>query len=399
MSYLISQLKDDLERKMHGTTLSQIASPYDLIYEAARNLIAKIDPKETVRVSQITNGVYNKVYSYILPSDIKGNKILSILPQAQVGPRDNMAQIYNEQFDLYKNREGGNLNVEFNSGIKTLNLSVKNNKAGKTLNSANSITDNGTWSAGGNASNLFSDNLTKFSGSSSLRFDLAGGGSQGTLTNSTMTAIDCSDEEKVGAIFIPVYIPTPGAVTSIALNFGNDASNYWTNTVTAASDATEFKTGWNLLRFNWDSATKTGTVNATTIDYLKVDVNYNGTEILNFRVDNIVLRLGQIYDLKYYSKFLFRSTAGIWKEAPTEDTDTVNLDTDSYNILLYEVAFLATQEIQGSDGVFDRNYWDVKLAQEYKNYTDNYKSEAIRPQGTYYRQPNTRRGGNGIIRN
>jgi hypothetical protein len=388
MSYTISELKTDIEGNLHGTTLNKLPGNFnDLAWEAARTLIAKIDPRETIRKSPITNAIFNDIYSYPLPADIKGDKFISILPQTNVGVQDNISQVYGENFELYKGDLEGIARVDYQNANKVLKLSINGGKAGKTINSVDGITDNGTWAVSSDASNLSEDTLNKYSGRASLKFDLdtAVGASTGVLTNSTMTAIDCSDEEDVGSFFMPVFLSDATNITSVQLKWGSDSSNHWKQTVTGTSEGLDFQDGWNLLKFDWQGATQTASPVASAVDYVEVTINYDGTATPNCRIDNIVLRLGEIYNIKYYSKYLFRNSSGIWINKPTADTDIVNLDEDSYNILLFILSYMVTQKIQGEDGVFDRNFFETELEKAVKEYKSNYRSEAIKPQSNYYR--------------
>jgi hypothetical protein len=395
MSYQITDVKNDVSRKLHGTTLDRLSgSFYDIAYEAARETLSRIDPQETKRKSALTNAVYNSVYSYPLPADIKGDKFISILPQVGARSRNNLRQVYGEHFELYKDDIKGIADVEYSNGNKILKLAINGGKAGKTLHTGDSIASNGTWAASGDASGLTEDKLNKYAGSKSLRFNLDASGSAGVLTNSTFTAVDCSDEEDTGAVFMPVFLSTAANVTSVQLKWGSDASNYWSVTTTTTNEGLSFQDGWNLLRFDWEDATETGSPVASAVDYLEATLNYNGTATPNCRIDNIVVRLGEIYDIHYYSKNIFKNAAGTWIEKPTADTDTINLDTDSYNIFLYQLMVIVVQELQGEDGVFDRNYFMDKLDMAVENYTSDNRGEAIKSQSNY-REPLTRRRSRG----
>jgi hypothetical protein len=222
------------------------------------------------------------------------------------------------------------------------------------------------------------------------------GSTTGILTNSTMTAVDCSDEEDVGSMFMPVFFSDASNITSVQLKWGSSSVNHWKTTVTGTSEGLAFQDGWNLLKFDWQGSTETGTPNSNVVNYVEVTITYDGTATPNCRIDNIVLRLGEIYNIKYYSKFLFRNNSGIWINKPTADTDIVNLDEDSYNILLFILSYLVTQKIQGEDGVFDRNFFEVELEKAIKDYKRNSRSEAIKPQSNYYRNLTRSRKRGGI---
>lgn len=369
---------------MHGTTLDKISSPYELIYEAARNVLLGCDPVETKRVAQISNALYDQVYRYTVPTDLKGNKILDIRPQVNRTVSDKFDQVYSKEFDSYKT--DGSFNIESNNGVKYINIS-RALTAGVLLNECESATANGTWAVdGAGATNLTADSLYKVTGSASLNFDLA---STGYLENSDMTAVDLSEHDEISSIFVWVYMPT--VVTNVILRWGNSSTVYWSKTVTTNFDSTAFQTGWNLLRFDWSSASETGTVDPTAIDYLRVTLTYTGTADTDFRIDSIYSRLPEIYEMVYYSKYLFQNTSGTWIEKPTDDSDIINLDTDSYNLLLYEVCLLTAQELQGEDAAFDLEYWRDKKKEVWNMYRATYKSEVIKPQARYYKQPNINR--------
>jgi hypothetical protein len=382
MSYLISQLKNDLEPKFHDTSLNKLSGNiYDKIFEAARNVLNDMDPQETMRVSNIDNALYDQVYSYVCPTDLKDKKIIAIRPQVNSNASNNFTQTGIEEFDQRK--DNNSLAFEYDDGIKTIKLS-KALTAGATINDCESTTANGTWAAGGQAASLETDNFNYVTGGGSLRFNVTSGDTTGYIENSTMTSLDLTDYKNVGALFVWVYLP--GTATNVILRWGSDSSNYYSSTVTTSSDSTAFKVGWNLLRFDWSGATTTGTPTDTAIDYIRVTITKaSGTTLTACRVDSIVARLGSIYEIVYYSKYLFRTTAGTWIEAPTDDTDIINLDTTSYNVLLYEVAYNIAQELQGEDSSFDISFFANKKKEAWDNYKNNNKSQQQKPRNTYYR--------------
>jgi hypothetical protein len=387
MSYTILNFETDLARKLHGTTINKVGDIYDIAYEAARNVLAKLDLQESKRASSLSNPIFDDVTRYALPSDLKGDKFISVLPQTNVNPTDNLVHVYGRNFDLNKLYKNGIIDIAYENGTKFLNIAVEGNP-GTTLHTVNSVTENGTWAVSANASNLETDSLNYYSGSASLRFDLNsnGGATTGVITNSTIEDVDCSDAEDIGSLFMPLYLTSTTGITSIKLEWGDDGSNNWYKTVTTQSDGTALKAGWNLLQFDWVSSTEVGTPDSSAVAFLRITVNYDGTAQTNLRFDNIVVRVGTLYTIKYYSKFLFRTSAGTWIEKPTASSDIINLDTDSYNLFLYEAAYMLAQEVQGEDAVFDRNFFESRLLELYKEYRANYRSEAYRPQSNYNSQ-------------
>jgi len=380
MAYTISTLKDDVIALMHNTSINKIQNFNGVVNRAGKELMTDLDPMETVRIAQIQNAIYDKVYDYVLPTDVKGNKIIDIRPQVNRQTNDSFFQEYSKEFDQYKSNN--KFEVRYNSGVKTLRLS-KNVKPGIMLNDCNGISTNGAWAVGNDAENLSQDKLYKISGSASLKFDLDGSTTDGYLENSTMDSKDLSDYENIGAIFMWVYIPDTSIMTSIDLRWGNDSSNYWNSTETTGSNS-DFETGWNLIRFDWNGATETGSPDSSAIDYLRATINYDGTTDTDLRIDNIMAKLGDIYELEYYSKYLFKDSSGNWIESITDDSDIVNLDVDSYNILTYKCAEISASQMQGESSSFDLSVYSDKYSSAVSKYKRTYKSQVQKPIETYY---------------
>ena len=387
MTVTIADFQTRIESKIHANDITQVNDIYGLFLEAAGNVLTAADPRETKRTTTITNAIYDQVYNYVLPADLKDDCVIDIRPQTQRSAIDSLGQTSSRAFDRF--REG--FSVEDNSGVRTIRIAEQTLLAGATLNECDSLTSNGTWATGGNATDLAADSLNRISGSASLKFNISASGSTAYIENSTMTAVDLEDYVNVGALFVWVYIPSTTIITSVALRWGSDSSNYYSRTVTAAQDNTSFITGWNLLRFDWDGSTETGTVVDTAIDYMRVTFAYDGTTVNSCRVDSIVARIGSVYEIVYYSKYLFKTSAGVWIEKPTTTTDIVNLDTGSYNLLLYEMAFLVSQELQKKDGSFDVSFWEKERNKIFAQYKMRNKSQAIKRQQPYYSTANNRR--------
>ena len=80
--YNVQNLEARLTRWLHGTTLDQVTNPYDLIYESGEMVLLDIDPQETKVTTQIP--LFNSVYDYPCPTDLKGNAEIDISPQVKI---------------------------------------------------------------------------------------------------------------------------------------------------------------------------------------------------------------------------------------------------------------------------------------------------------------------------
>lgn len=394
MSFTISDAKTRIQRKLHGTSLSKLTAVYDLFAEAGWNVISEIDPAETIRITQLSGKIFDRVYDYALPADVKGNKVIDIRPQVNRTVSDNFSQWLEEEFDLKKSLANNKLQVRFDDTTKSLRID-KELTVLQLVNGCDGLTDNGTWAATASATNLAADAIDYIEGAGSLSFDLSAAGSTGYIENSTMTQVDLSDIDEKGAFFLWVYLPAATNFTNVILRWGNSSTAYWSRTVTAPHTFSAFQNGWNLLRFDWSGATETGTVDPNTIDYLRVTFTYDGTAQTGVKVDQIQAGLGKIFEIAYYSKYLFRDSSGTWIEKPTSDDDIINLDTDSYNLFIYETCYLIAQELQGEDASFDANFFEKKLRGDgternpglYKRYKKSNPGQTILPQSTYYQMP------------
>ncbi len=391
MSKTIGQLKTTITSRLHGTTLNKLSDFYTLCRDTSENMLARIDPAETVRRALLTNAVYDKVYDYSLPSDFKAPADLKKQKdQYNFADNSSLSRTFSRQFNNQKMDNQFAVvwenTIQFLRFAKYLNIPA-------VIDTADSLTENGAWAVGGNASDLVLDTLNYVSGSGSLK----------------------------------ATVSSPGAIVNVILRIGNDSSNYYHKTITAGH-FDSFLTGWNLLRFDLDSATLVGTVDTENIDYVRVTVTYNTaqtayfektltdavdlsvnsgdyfsegavfayvnfdsvTSLTTLRLDNITANLGTLYDLSYYSNYLFRTSGGTWIEQPTVDTDILNLSSISYKIFEAEMCKIITQQVQGAMGAYDFAYWNLQLEGDddreglYDQYALQFPSERIEGQTDYY---------------
>lgn len=385
MSYTIQDLKSDISGLSHGTDISHITNLSELIWRAGRKVLGRLDPRETRRIQNLTNPIHDKIYNCTLPTDMK--RIVDIRPQVKRNRDDKMRQRFGKTFDIEKAIQDDILTVQHDSSRKFLRLSKNISPAPTVVNDLNSLTDNGTWSASGDATNVAEDTQFFISGSTSIKFDLT---SDGGIVNNDMTEVDLSTHEDISTLFVWVYFPDASIITNVDLRWGSSTTTYWNATETDQYDSTAFRNGWNQLGFAWNGATKTGSPDSSVIDYLRVQVTSTEADT-DIRVDNITSSLGEIWEIVYYSNLLFRNSSGTWINKPTSDSDIINLDEDSYNILLMEVMIEVSRQVAGEDATFDINeaekdlYGTGNRVGLYQLYNKKYPGEAIKPIGSYYR--------------
>ena len=391
MSYSITDLKNDLTGITHNTQLNQITNLYGVINRAARQLLLDIDPQETKRTVEFVNPIFNNVYDYPIAADVKGNTIIDVFPQVNRIPRDIWSQAYNQAFDLAKNSLYAMANMftmNFNTGVKTVRINAPFLNPPVFINQAESITNNGTWVIT-TGTNLTVDNTNYVTGSGSLKFNTT---TTCYLENSTMTAVDISKYLNQSSLFVWVYLPTASNIASVDLRWGSSNANYYHSTQTTNQQGNAFVNGWNMIQCDWKAATVVGTPDPTKINYLRVTLTASGTNTgvnNGCHINGIQSILGSILSYEYYSKYMFRdASTGAFQETVTDDSNLINLDTETFNLLFNLTAYYTLQQQQGLDALFfDAGFFKTAYDQGVARYKAVYKSERTKPQSVYYRTP------------
>lgn len=392
----ISTLKNRLIPKLHGASLAKIQdSFYDKLHEASTIVLARLDPPDTIQRARIDNAIYDKVYNYTAPSDIKGeSKIIDIRPIGPRSTRDEQTQTYGKEFDIRKRYNSAT--IETIAGVKTLRIS-KALRPSTLLFDPNAVDT--TVTTGGDVTDLTADNLDYVSGNASLSFGLSGVTGAGTIEINLSQSFDLSLLENIGALFTWLKFPTAARFTSYELRWGSDSSNYWSKTATVPQGRSAVDSAaWNLMPFVWSSASKTGTPEASAIAYLKVTITYTtGTALTFVKLDSIVAALGEAYECVYYSEYIYKTLAtGVLKEIATLDSDIITLDPAATQILLLELHRTLAPELKGEHMAADLKNINYMLEGEgnvhtdkgfvglYRQYESQHPSQALIAETTYY---------------
>lgn len=393
-TYQISDIEQELEAMLHGTTLNQITNLAEAEDRAARRVLGDVDPQETKIVSPFGK-LYDGVWDYPLAVDVKGNKIVDLFPQANRNLRDNFTQVYNKDFDIGK---GFTLVPDFTpryaGGVRTIRIDAVNLQTGIQINAANAYNQNGLWVAGSNVSNVSTNNqyfTDGSSGSVSFQLNQTGvGASVGIISNSTMSAVDLTNHFNNADEFFQFYIPNAAGITSVNYRFGSSAAAYYdSGDIATTQMGGTFGDGWNLVSKNWASFTTVGSPNIAAINYIRIAITYNGTLQTQVLLNQFWSRLGVIFNQEYYSKYLFRDAiTGAFQEKVTDPTNYVNLDTDGINLFLFALLGEVVQQQQGADALyFDANQAEQRYQSELATYKLKYRGETQKPHTSYYRQP------------
>lgn len=210
------------------------------------------------------------------------------------------------------------------------------------LHNCDSLTSNGTVSAGGDATNLTIDSVIYKEGSGALNFDTTSGTSL-EITFSGISSKDLTTLQNKSHFVLDAWLPTITNFTSIELRWGSDASNYWSKTETVPAGNTTLETGRNTFAFRWADASQTGSPDVSAIDYLKVIITYSSaTTDTDFRLDDI--RVGQEVEMEfeYYSDAMVKTASGEYQLGFNSD-DVTQTDILLGDIKAKRVVVVGTQ--------------------------------------------------------
>lgn len=382
MSYSVTQANTDLAAVLHGTNLNKVQSLIPLHNRTARQLLSDLDPMETIRKTLTTTPLFNQVWDYACPSDLKGNRIIDISPQYIRTPAQIISQTYNQPFDIDKNKFSppSEFTIQFNNAVKTIRINDTTLPQGIVIDTCEATTG---WTANSTASTLTEDNVNFASGSGSLSFNVTTG--TGSISKTLSSQLDMSAQLNQASLFYYLYLPTGTALTSTTIRWGSDASNYYQRTMTVTNEGNAFATGWNLIRADWLGATVVGSPVVTAIDYVDIIVVVTSNQT-GIKVDNIVSNMGLYRTIEYYSKYLYRNAStGAFQETVLDVSDLINLDTDSYNLYFNLFAFYASQQVQGLSAMFfDDNFFGQEYQKGKLRYTSMIKSQVQKPRDSYY---------------
>lgn len=219
----------------------------------------------------------------------------------------------------------------------------------KLISGFDSLTDGGgTWAldtSSSDATNLTIDVNEFKQGNASFNFDAdvsQSGNNRATITNTTLGGGDVTAYEDISAFLMWVYIPDVTNFSSVSLFWGTDASNYNLVTVTTDVNSNALVNGWNRLKFVWNTASVVGTPDFSSLDYVRIDLNYTGSQAddTDFRIDGLILARPERLTFHYLSWLVGRSNAGADLSAFTATTD-IPFFSGGYDQYKYAVAHKA----------------------------------------------------------
>ena len=188
-------------------------------------------------------------------------------------------------------------------------------------------------------------------------------------------------------VFLAVYLPSSTAITSIGIRLGSDSSNYFDISNTQGMLGAWKANEWTLIALDLSSATETGTVDITHVDYARIYVNYDGTALTNVRIGSFFISMPAPYELIYGTAAIFK-VSNTLSNTITDDNDEIVLNDASYVLFEYEIALTIAIQSSGtlSSGLvqmYRTMLYDPNTGL-YARYRSNNPSQQVREVGNYY---------------
>lgn len=348
MIYSRADLKSRVNAGIHGR-IGVLLDENDFINDVARSVLADIDLRTNIRKGVLTPKLFNGIYEYSAMTDLKEMGIIDIPPQIK---RD-----YSEwylvtptEFERLKGAlPGAVIAVDHYNGTPKLLLSKEIDDENRIVAELDALdSGGGTWEAFGDAENLVVDTNNYIKGSGSIKFGIsAAGGTTVGIKNDSIEAFDIEDfMGSNGSAFAWVYITSEIDITNFFLRLGQSSSSYYYQQITAQHDGTAFAPGWNLLRFDLANLGQVGSPAATDLIYAAIYMTKAAGKIseVDYHFDWLVLKRGEIYSLRYYSKYPWQDTNNAYKENSTSDLDYIVADSTEYELFILKGKQMAAEE-------------------------------------------------------
>lgn len=382
--YLYTTIKSELNGLIHKQ-ITSLADARVTINRAAREVWGDVDLNSAKRRASSPPNLFTDIYDYSCPADCD-TALIDVSPQVNRSKDSEVSLINLEEFDRVK----GSWNEIFvafqqDSGTRKLKVSMPIDDDTLIISELDTLSSGGgTWALFGDGTNLTVDNDNYVRGNGSINWDIsAAGGTTAGIQNATLDLFDIDEFTAAGAVFVWVYITSATDITNFILRLGQDSSNYYSKTITTTNEGTAFTAGWNLLRFDLQSLSSTGSPAQTDLAYAVLYMTKAVGKIseTDYRFDWLVLKRGKIYNIWYYSTYPWQTSASVWIADSTADTDYLNAGADEYKVFLEKCVELALRELKQKEEAdrYEKSYEGKK-----NNYKMTHISEAKVVTGTYY---------------
>jgi hypothetical protein len=369
--YTQSALKNSVNSKIKGK-IGVLVDFQDILNSGVRQVLADLDLLTTRRRTPLIPALFNGVFEYAAPSDLKGYSIISVQNQTW-SKAISWGLVPYEQF--MRRQDANTIAVSDYDGLRK--VFIKSDTKDQNFKFA-SFDTVGSWVLLGDAENVELDSGNFVEGTASIKFDISSaGGTTAGVQNSALSPADMTEYfEGNGCAVVRAYLTSKTNVTNFILKVGSDSSNYYTKTVTTQADGTAFVNGWNILYFDLSTFTTQGTPVISATDYCALYMTKAAGKIseVGYKFDGLEFRIGEINNLYYYSGYGWQTSGGTYIPNSTASSDLLNAGEEEYELIVAKCAELAADDC-------DEDKVSEKQAMRYKElrkiYKDNNPSEAL----------------------
>lgn len=369
--YTFSQLQSDVNSKIKGK-IGVLVSPQNTLCSGVRQVLADLDLLTTRRRTPLIPALFNGVFEYAAPSDLKGYSIISVQNQKWSKTPD-WGLVPYEQF--IRRQDANTLAVSDYDGLRK--IFIKSDTKDQNFKFA-SFDTLGTWVGTGDGTNLKVNKSDFVEGVASLSFDISNiGGVTAGVVNTTLAQVDLTEYfAGNGCAVVRTYITSKTNITNFVLKVGSDSSSYYYKTVTTQADGTAFVNGWNILYFDLSTFSTTGTPVIASTDYCALYMTKTTGKIseVGYKFDGLEFRIGEINNLYYYSGYGWQTSGGVYIPNSTASSDLLNAGEEEYELILAKCAEIAADDV-------DEENVSTKQALRYKElkkiYLANNSSESL----------------------
>ena len=378
-----SQFLNDLNVKIQNKSKSIPVSVRTFINQVLRSEVGMYDYTSTIRHTKAYQAVYDDVVRYTNPSDMKSEALIDVQKYKNFS-KSSGAKYRKVSPNVFRTmQQSDTIAFDYSDGLSWMLGDFNTDFQTTIINSMDSLTTNGTWTAVDDGTNIVANTINYIAGTGSISCDMSAGGTTLSIVNSTITDLDLTSTTK---LFVWAYLPVYSTLTSITLLYGSSDSAYLTTTATTPFDTNAFNTGWNLIAF--DTGTETGSPDITAIDYAKISLNFSSAPatLTGFLFDSLMASTGNPIEKSYYSRFPWKTSTGTWIIDSTSNEDELNATELEYNVWLSKCAYEASVAIPLSDtqiSLRKTEYLDAK-----NNYGNKYPSRRIKERNYTYRPSN-----------
>ena len=368
-NYAYSDFLNQVVDSARRSNIANVITARNYLNRAARLVVSENDLRSTKRNAVLASKLFDDVYSYASPSDLKGDAIIDFDPQVNRSSSFRLELLSEQEFQMKKTIKNNVIAVATDDLVKRILFSGDVDDTVLTGATFDSLTaDGGTWTAYSDATNVVADTDNFIKGGGSVKFDLTGSATTAGIYNTSLTTLDITEYTNNGSVFVWVYINSTTNLTNFILDVGNDlTTNYYTQTITTNNEGVAFYAGWNLLRFDFASMTQNGTVTPTTVDSIRLYMTKSsGKSDDGYRVDDLSFHTGEIHNVIYYTKYPWQTSAAAFLENSTADTDLLNADTDEFDLFVFAGKRELFKELRRWDMAKDADESYQKLRAEYK---------------------------------